>query len=98
MACCMVICSPSEINKLLVTLLNLLENFTSVRPLTLLNKWSSRLPDARLHPISVWDDFATNRYSVQCLLLANQANKAGRRESKMKRKKSILLTLLVTDF
>lgn len=38
------------------------ENFSSVRPaVTLLNKWSSRLPDQRLHPISVWDDFVTNR-------------------------------------
>jgi len=29
--------------------------------ITLLNKWSSRFPDPRLHPISVWDGFVTNR-------------------------------------
>ena len=39
------------------------ENFSSARPVdSLLNKWSSRLPDPRLHPINVWDDFVTNRY------------------------------------
>ena len=38
------------------------ENFSSILPVeSLLDKWCSRLPDPRLHPISVWDDFVTNR-------------------------------------
>ncbi|XP_027045855.1 DNA-dependent protein kinase catalytic subunit-like [Pocillopora damicornis] len=38
------------------------ENFSSAMPvLSLLNKWSSRLPHPRLHPIGVWEDVVTNR-------------------------------------
>ncbi|KAL9956083.1 hypothetical protein ACROYT_G037506 [Oculina patagonica] len=38
------------------------ENFSSVLPVvSLLDKWCSRLPDPRLHSISVWDDLVTNR-------------------------------------
>ncbi|XP_068717854.1 DNA-dependent protein kinase catalytic subunit-like isoform X1 [Montipora capricornis] len=38
------------------------ENFSSDRAAeTLLEKWSSRLPDPRLHSVIVWDDIVTNR-------------------------------------
>lgn len=38
------------------------ENFSSLSPvMRLLDKWSSRLPDPRIHPISIWDDLVTNR-------------------------------------
>ena len=38
------------------------DNFSGVGPVNkLLDRWSDRYPDAKLHSIGVWDDIVTNR-------------------------------------